>query len=338
MKLLWMDLEAFRGAPDGRYEFGSGGVAYDTVLITGPSASGVTSVLEAIVAAKEAVGAYGPRRSASSLLRSGARRGSVATGWVLSPEEHACTELPEPVVMVRWEFGDGARVEPVSASIAPLFARYSRDRACTKFEYFPANRRLPTEGWSPAPPPPDSPGDMRNRLTRDPDKYAWVRRMLAEAVTSDALAASAALDTRGVVLKASQPDSLAAFKRAIESLLPDLRLRAVDATPKVPVVTFERRDRNVVELVDLSDFEQQGVLFAAAFTHLGLDSSVILIDLPELFVHPATHRQFFDAVRSLGPSNQLIAATRSPALLNCCDPGRLIDLGNRARRLSTVAR
>jgi len=82
----------------------------------------------------------------------------------------------------------------------------------------------------------------------------------------------------------------------------------------------------VVALERLSAFEQQGVLFAASFWRTGLEHSVVLVDEPELHVHPREHARFLRAIVGLGTDNQVIVATGSSALLRDASPSQIIDL------------
>lgn len=76
----------------------------------------------------------------------------------------------------------------------------------------------------------------------------------------------------------------------------------------------------------MSDSELQGFLFAGAFTWLGLNRSLVLIDTPELFIHPDDHARFFQAICDLGKDNQIIAATSSPAILASVSADQILDL------------
>ncbi len=113
-------------------------------------------------------------------------------------------------------------------------------------------------------------------------------------------------------------------------MLPDLRLAGVDvAEPRA--VRFVRRDHALVALDELSDAEQQGVLFALAFRHLGLNRSLVLLDEPELHVHAADRARFLHAIVGLGHDNQILAATGSTEILSAASPGQIIDLSHPAR-------
>ena len=86
---------------------------------------------------------------------------------------------------------------------------------------------------------------------------------------------------------------------------------------------FARAGGGEVELRDLSDGERAVVLFAAAFERLGLERSVVLIDMPELMLHPEEHVRVFDGLASMLVEGQLIVATTSPAILRAVASNRV---------------
>ena len=169
------------------------------------------------------------------------------------------------------------------------------------------------------------------RLTTDPDKYGVEHAWLIDRLAGDLGAARATLESRGVLLAGQAPDSLSGVRGAIARIAPHLRLAGLHGDSK-PRARFARQsppgaDRAEVDLSDLSDGEEQAVLFALAFQRLGLSRSLVLIDTPELFVHPAEQARFFAALCALGKDNQIIAATCSQSILSGVRPEQIIDLG-----------
>jgi predicted ATPase len=95
---------------------------------------------------------------------------------------------------------------------------------------------------------------------------------------------------------------------------------------------FARRDGSELGIPDLSASEEQAALFAFAFTWLRLSRSVVLVDTPELHIHPKVHADFFGRLSRLGPDNQLLAATSSEALLRSVPVSQVIDLSSSTSR------
>ena len=148
---------------------------------------------------------------------------------------------------------------------------------------------------------------------------------------ADSLRAVDRATESGVLLRRDVPDSLAPVKRAVAELTPHLRLIGVEVREGRRDVLFRRASGEEVKLEDLSDSEQQAVLFAAVFHRIGLSGSVVLIDTPELFFHPEDHARVMRAIARLGDQNQIIAATASEELLERAAPHQVIRLGARGR-------
>jgi energy-coupling factor transporter ATP-binding protein EcfA2 len=327
MKLLQLTCQAIRGVPDGSYSFAAArnGVPLDCVVVTGGPGSGKTSLLEAIAAIKEATGSYGLPPDGRRMLRRGMTAGRIEATWLLSTAELSRAELEDARPRVSWEIGDGAQVIEIAPRLRRLVGRYSVDPEIGKFELFSANRRISAEVSSSR--SPRSPAeDAHLRLTSERDKYTDFRLHLRALALSEATRLTQLLDTQGIALRTQQPDALAPFKEAIAALLPDLRLAAVELEDRMARIWFQRRDGARVELDELSESEQQAVLFAVTFRRLGLNHSVILIDTPELHLHPRCHAAFFAGLLELGRDNQIIAATTSAELCAAARPEQVIDL------------
>jgi predicted ATPase len=97
-----------------------------------------------------------------------------------------------------------------------------------------------------------------------------------------------------------------------------------------PEVRFLRRDGAELELADLSEQEQDAVLFAVMFDLLGLARAIILVDRPELFVAPEDQLRFLCALGSLGEDAQILAATTSEPILAAAEPSAVVRLEGRA--------
>src|SRR4051812_7425389 len=123
MKLLRLVLDSFRGAPNGVYSFvhPSTGAPLDTVLVTGPASSGKTSLLEAIIALKESVGAWGAPPDPTRLIRRGATRGLVEGTWLLSASEVERAGARQATVITRFELGADAAPPELEVGLRDLF-------------------------------------------------------------------------------------------------------------------------------------------------------------------------------------------------------------------------
>jgi hypothetical protein len=334
MRLLRIQTEAFRGLPNRTYDFAHPGTGapQDVVIITGEPGSGKTSLLEAIVAAKEDVGPYGPTRALGSCVRAGARTARVHATWVLSPAERARAGLGDAVVTTTSVFGDGEPpVAPHPDKLRALFAEHSCAPGKGKVEYFHAGRSLAagrgvSSGTDTAAPA----AEVRLRLTTSNEKYRAVRAYLVAACLADAAKAAETLLASGVVLGAGSLPHRAEIQQALRPLLRDRTFEGIEPAARGYRLRFRCRSGELLDLDDLSATEQQAVLFAATFRHLGLEHSLVLIDEPELHVHAAHRVRFLQAVVGLGRDNQIVAATGAAELVSAALPAQVLDLSRPA--------
>jgi hypothetical protein len=331
MKLLKLTLENFRGAPDGAHSFAhpATGKPHDLTLITGGAASGKTSILEAIAAVKELVGGYGPPPDPARLRRSGTASGKIAATWLLTEAEAETAEVKGPAHTTEVSLADGP-APLFDPGVRSLFAAYAPEPSKGKVEFFPANRRI---SLLPAPPrrPASDFADARLRLSQDPGKYAGIRSVLLDLAIRDAMQAASRLATFGLVTRWEQPDAFAPIKSSLSALAPWLRLVGVRQDERSATVRFLRDNGAELELADLSEAEQQAVLFAVTFDRIGLSRSIVLIDQPELFLPPEKHAPWLQTIAGLGEGNQIIAATTSSNILEMVSAQQILRLGPKGR-------
>ena len=268
------------------------------VVFTGPSGSGKTRILEALIAAKEAVGALGPMTPGASWIgAAGAAKilltfqldeGERAYAGISSPSSEAEVIFTEE--RVRAEADDGLRA---------VLERYSHDPAQGKLEYFPANRRIPAH------PPYGGLGAAEQRIARagkDPRKYGFVVSFLRTLEHNRAAAEAFAA-------------RLAAFSptcRYVSRPLEDAEPRCLQSRGGPPVTPAE-----------LSDGEADAVLFAATAVVIGLDHSIVFVDRPDL--HLDDSARLLGGLSALGPDNQLFVAS-GPELGAAAAGARIVPL------------
>lgn len=330
MKILSLDCAGVRGVPDGTYAFTDPrtGAPQSVVLVTGGPASGKTSLLEAVVAAKEAVGSYGGPFDPMRLRRPGTIGARITAKWLLSDAERDYAELDQPEHTVTWALGTGAPRAEVDPKLRRLFTEFSRAPARGKLEYFPANRTVLAGqhpafgGWSES-------AEARSRATLASDKYACMLGGLRKAALQQAMTTMDVLSERGVALRQGVPDALVGYKSAVATMLRDVRLHGVDLEDGQ--LRFERRTLDGRSpLTELSESERQGVLFALAFGYLGLNDSLVLVDEPELHIHATDRVRFLQAIAALGKDNQIIVATGAAELIHAAVRDQTLDLSMRA--------
>jgi hypothetical protein len=165
------------------------------------------------------------------------------------------------------------------------------------------------------------------RLQRSERKYAWVRSYLEQQGVENAAKLEEQVQSKGAVF-ASAPlaGALNGFGRTLAALSPRLRWRGLRPGRGSVELMFGRPKGADVELSQLAWNERMLVLFAATYEALGLHRSVLLIDLPELGLHPADQASFFQALCGLSPEAQIIAATQSPAILRSLTTEQVVVL------------
>lgn len=316
MKIKRIITNGFRGLPDRTFDFTAQrtGLPAEIVIITGPSGSGKSSLLDAIVAAKEDVGSYGLPVSPASFIRAGDAAAKVQIEWVLTPEECARngttgSELASESIFAPNLFSSTDH-EPALVS---LLGEYDPDPAMSKVEYFHATRRIPrtiVPGIATIGSPE---GERIVRLTRDDSKYAQVIQYVVEASLGlhDVAQKSGAERLSQAFSSLCRTRQIAGLERAGQKLIP----RFVDARG------------NVVGPDELSDSERQALLFAVTFLRAGVHNSLVLIDTPELHLPEPEVGAFVRALMSLGTGNQLVIATGSPSASAASPDAAIITMG-----------
>lgn len=327
MKLLRLALQNFRGVPDGEYPFTDQrtGAPLEAVLVTGGPASGKTSFLEAIAVLKETVGGYGPPPDARRLVRHGRAAGRIEGTWLLTPEEQRRSGLGDSSWPTSMGLGDRAGDVERDDKLARFLSQYFREATHGKVEYVPSRRHVALPGRAAAPPISEQ-AEGRQRPARDPGKYAPLLAWLTDAARGNLAELGQIVEQRGVARRVGLPDSLAPVKKAIAGLAPQLRLLGLDAGDSASGLAFARATGERLSFEDLSDSEHQAVLFAVLFARIGLGHSIVLVDTPELFIHPTAQTSFFQSILALGEDNQIVAATSSSALLDAAVPRQIIRL------------
>jgi predicted ATPase len=331
VKILRLQARAFRGLPDRTFDFTDPGtdVPLPVVIVCGDAGSGKTSLLEAIIAAKEDVGAYG-RLPPASYLRAGERTARLEARWLLSPADMKRAGTADAIVTTVSVFGDGAPVlAPHPEGLRAVFREQSANPGRAKMEYFHASRALPRTRGGPLVSGRD-PADARMRLDATNDKHRALRGWVVEAVQADNAVLADAVRARGVALGTGQFQKIEQLRELLRPFLVNKAFDGIDPEREGYRLRFVTPAGAMLDLEELSAREQQGVLFALTFHRLGLDHSIVLIDEPELHVHAAHRARFLQDLVGLGRDNQIIAATGSAEILAAARPAQIIALSARA--------
>jgi hypothetical protein len=303
MKLARVSFLGVRGLADATYDLvAPSGAPHDLVVVAGPTASGKTRFLEAIVAAKEAIAPYGLPQPGAGWIATGAGGAKISLSFWLDEEERTYAAATTPIVEADVTFSPARGTGDADEGLVAVLERYEHRPERGKLDYFPANRRLPTF------PPFHGTGAVEQRMLRagkDARKYAFVTRFVGE------LRANAG--------------AVRAFSSRLEALSPTVRYVRPATADGIPRC-FSSRGGPPVGPAELSDGEADAVIFAATATMLGLGRSIVLVDRPELHADPARLAPFVAGLRALGADNQLVLASSSPELLAAARPAHVVTL------------
>lgn len=287
MKLASVACLGVRGVADVAFDLvdPATGRAADVAVVRGPSASGKTRLLEAIVAAKEAIAPYGDDPWPDPLLRDGVAA-KVRLVVELDDEERSYAGLLDRHVEAEVVFRPSRAEASAPAGLRAVLARYAHGAGAGKVEYVPASRSVPARSGGGAL---DPASQKALRATRRPDKYAFVPRLLE-------------------ALEAGDGDA-EALSRKLAALSPTCRFEPGGER------CLRSRGGPLATVHEVSDGERDAVLFAATAVAIDLRSSIVLVDRPDLHVAPGDAARFVRGLRHLGEDDQLVLAVASPAML-----------------------
>lgn len=280
MKIQRATFIGVRGVPDLSLDLTDlrTGEPRSLVVVTGPSGSGKTRMLEALIAAKEAIRPYGALAAGAAWIGStGASKIRITFQLDEAERDFAGTTSPtlegEAVFLpdrVNAEADDGLRA---------VLGRYAHNPAYGKVDYFPADRRIPMF------PPFPGVGSAEQRIARlgkDQRKYGFVLTFL-----------------RALGQDATQQER---FATSLAALSPSCRY-VPDPSGDVIPRCFSSHGGEPVTVAQLSHGESDAVIFAATATVIGLDHSIVFVDRPDL--HAGDLSQLVAGLASLGNDNQL---------------------------------
>jgi hypothetical protein len=304
MKIQRVTFLGVRGVGDLALDFTNPrtGAPHDVVILAGPPASGKTRALEAIVAAKEAIGPYGPMAAGGPWIAAGSMASKVVIALYLDEEERTYAGTTSPILEGEATFLPQRTAREAGEELTAVLERYEHGEKTGKVEYFPASRRVSTFG------PFHGMGALEQRLLRpgkDPRKYSFIMRFLRE-IEGEAEVAQR-------------------FSERLAALSPTCRFERTSSSNALPR-GFRSREGSLLSLGELSDSESDAVLFAATAVALDLHRSLVLIDRPELYADARWLRNFMVGLRSLGEDNQLILASSSPELAAAAEDALVVSL------------
>lgn len=308
MKLTHIDTCGVAGVRDVHWSLRrrSDGAPAELAIVTGRPGSGKTRLLEAIIAAKEDVGAYGAPPRSEDMTAEDAVAAKVKLGLVLTERERLFAGLDDTDVETESIFADNAEAieAPHDPGLSALLARYDHTSHLGKWDWFPSTRWL-SGGASFATSEVDQ---ARLRMSSSPRKYDALVQLVIDDVLED-------------------EERTSRFEEAFATLCTSTRFVGARRRASRRELWFHGAHGDA-PLAKLSASEQQAFLFAASFVALSLEHSVILIDTPELWLAPHDVVDFVGALTHLGRGNQLIVATTHDALVASASASAVLELSS----------
>jgi predicted ATPase len=285
------------------------------VVVTGGTGTGKTSFLEAIIAGKERVAAYGPMLPDQDYLRQGSHAAKVKLLWELDAGERE--RFGSEAMTIESESMFGAVVTPPQhdPSLLGMLLEYDPQPSASKIEYFHATRRFIPGAAVDATQMGGGMMERAVRLGRDDSKYAGlVKFVVAAGLGFD-------VDPTG------QPRPQGRVTAAFSKLCKTKTLAGLYRSGDGVFPGFQDGAGRAIGVSQLSDGEADAFLFACAFVRQGIRRSVVLVDTPELHKSDAEAKAFVEGLLAVEDDNQFIVATRSPAVVGMVPQNRLVTLG-----------
>ena len=309
MKLARVTFLGVRGLADATYDFRSTvtGEPHPLIAVTGPSASGKTRFLEAIIAAKEGFAPYAAMVAPGPWLRGPGESAKIVLVWKLSEEERGFAGSDEAFVTTETLFLEDAVRADVDEGVQVVLERYEHDPRYGKLEYFPANRQTLPYGTAHGL---EAFEQRMYRSQKDERKYSFIPRFLMK-IRNDA-------------------DLAKRFATLLTYLSPTVRY-----APSPSYEGWQCFDTGGAasgsdvrgSVNELSKSETEAVVFAATAIMTELHHSLVFVDRPDLHVDPAQAPAFVRGIAALGNDNQVFIATRSAEILGSLEPVQIIQLG-----------
>lgn len=300
MKIQRVTFLGVRGVPDLTLDLTDPrtGTPHSLVVVSGPSASGKTRLLEGLIAAKEAIGPYNPSAAGAPWIRSGDAAKIVLT-FVLDEAERDFAGTSSRVAEAEVIFAPDRTKSEADDGLRAVLGRYSHEPNRGKVEYFPAERRIPTF------PPFAGLGASEQRIARvakDPRKYGFILPFL-RAIQHDGARRER-------------------FSAALAALSPSCRYVAEGSGEAIPRC-FSSRGGAPVTVAQLSQGEADAVIFAATAAAIGLDCSLVFVDRPDL--HLRELEDLVSGLAALGHDNQVFL-TGGPDLAAAAGGAHVVTL------------
>lgn len=296
------------------------------LVICGSNGCGKSSILEALMTAKEAIAGYGYFSTNPNCVSANADKARIELTILFNDKDvelinaqsqNRELESPEFRFVVEIQKNGNTSIIEISsnARVQNLLSRYNEGSIF--FDYFSAHRgnsKNSLSNWSPSHLNEDT---IKQILSRGTDKFQMVKQHLANLKMGDLQQ----IQKSRKVGKDYDVDSLDKIRSFFNSFFSPMEFDDVyiDSSPfKFNVKT----PKGEIDIDELSSGEKEILNTFIHFDQLKPDGSIVLFDEPDVHLHPELQRNYLTLLRNLSSNNQFIITTHSPEMM--------IDAGNNA--------
>jgi predicted ATPase/predicted RNase H-like HicB family nuclease len=318
----------------------------DLMVICGANGCGKSSILHALMAAKEHAAPYGgfqmdPRCvSACAELASVTLRvefSELERQWYRDKYSQECPEQDEIILQIHR--GGRANVPKRSTVVRNLLSWYSREYKDSPgfFDYIDAHRvvaRKELSTWNSS-----SLSDQHYKQSLGQvgtQKFNVIKEYLASLVMRDAQAILVARRSGGDC----STDSLRDIRDFFNAFFKPMQFVDVqiDSSPFKYIISTPNGE---IDIDDLSSGEKEVLATYIHFHQLNPQDAVILFDEVDAHLHPDLERRYLEVFRRMSANNQILLTTHSPEIMVAAGSESLytvskVQEGNGSNQLARV--
>lgn len=290
----------------------------DFMIICGGNGCGKSSLLEALMTAKEHAGSYGNFAFDPKAVSANAEKATISIRLAFSVQEREfvkhlhnvdCPETDD--IEIEIVKGGNARVLKRSKPASRLLSHYSATEGSPGFfDYITAHRQTSKQDLNSWDATFLSDERAKQTLAGVQNKFQQTKQYLAGLKMSDlqALQSSLAAGT------AKHVDSLTEIRDTFNRFFAPLKFEDVylDRSPFGFVVTTPA---GKIDIDDMSSGEKEIFNIFVRFHQLHPNGAVILFDEADAHLHPDLERRYLQELKRIAKGNQVVLTTHSPEMM-----------------------
>ncbi|MEL1241508.1 AAA family ATPase [Flavobacterium flavipallidum] len=289
----------------------------DFIVICGGNGSGKSSILEALMTAKETLGSYGYFQINPNCVSADSEFCDLKIDLTLIDKEIEYLKEIYPQNEITHNYsatirilknGNTSIIESSPGNVNGLFSRYSENRSF--FDYFSAQRinvKSNLNSWNSDFLNEDR---MKQLLSQGTSKYQNIKYYLTSLKMKDLQNIQQSI-RKGEI---KDYDSLSDIREFFNSFFSPMQFDDVflDTNPfKFSVNT----PRGTIDIDELSSGEKEILNTYIHFHQLKPKDSIILFDEPDVHLHPELERRYLKILKQLSDGNQMILTTHAPEMM-----------------------